>query len=331
MNPPPDQPENHPPANQPLPVYPPPGMMPPFGYPQPGMMPPPGYPPQGMPGYPPPGYMPPPGMPGYPPGFPPPGMPVYPQGGYVPLMPTVQPVPPAQGSLVQAWVSLAIRPSRENFAAWSQITTRNWIIESLAAGVGIYLLLMGVMLGLIFALNRGIPASGGAVLPAIGIVGTISVVIIGLVAVNYTLQVLTQAFGQALFMSKETYGALKVRFTRALRPIALAQVGITAVFFLLFTIASIIAYLIVSPVMGSVNQSAIASTIFGVVGIFFLFLIPNAIYGIMLQVQAGSVGSGFSRWAVFGINLLSGFALSFVFNIVIQLFSGILRLSLSGH
>lgn len=302
---PPEQPENQPPASQPAFGFPPPGSVPP-GYPPPGILPPPGY-------------------------MPPPGMPMYPQGGYVPMVPIVQPVPPAQGSLIQAWFSLATHPSRANFAAWSQITTRNWIIGSIAAGAGIYLLLIGVIAGLILTILNRVPSGNAASLPAVSIIGMVIGTAVVLTGVNYLLQVVAQAFGQALFMSQPTYGALKARFVRALRPIALAQVGMTSVLFVLGTIASIIAYFVIAPSVGTTNGATVGFTILTVFGLYALFLIPYTVYGIMLQVQAGSVGSGFSRWAVFGINLLSGFVLGFVVNVITQVLSGILRLSISGH
>jgi len=45
-----------------------------------------------------------------------------------------QPVPPAQGSLMQAWAEVIIHPTRHAFAAWGRRFSRQWIIVSFIVG-----------------------------------------------------------------------------------------------------------------------------------------------------------------------------------------------------
>ncbi len=315
------------PPQQPPPGYIPPGYgmqqgpPPGYGYPPPGQQPPPGY------GYPPPGQQPPPGY-----GYPPPLRPAYvpPAQYHVPPTDGRPPefVPPAVGTLFQAWRALGRRPSRQNYAAWAQAMQPGWIRSSVITATAITLvfgiiLFGGIFGGLIFLFNT-VAANDpqiGANNPAInGVLGSFGL-FFGLIALviplNFLASVFAIPFGQAVFMSS-TLGTLRQRYDRALKPWALAQVPLQFVSAVGFTVfVGLIALLFVIGANQPSNSTIGALMLVGFL-LYFVVLIPLSIYSIAQQVQAGSVGTGLNRWAVFGINLLTGFVLGIALNIVTQ-------------
>jgi hypothetical protein len=159
-----------------------------------------------------------------------------------------------------------------------------------------------------------------------------SVFLVFAVIAVYFAQVFAIPFGQALFMSP-SLGSVGQRFQRAMRPWALAQVGLqtlgvlaVAIFAVVFTtmlLPSLHTLIATAAPDGTPTDAASQSAVGGILGTFgilFLFSIPAAIYGIAMQVQPGAVGAAMNRWAVFGINLLTsvvlGFVLGIVFNII---------------
>ncbi len=325
---PPQPPDSGPP--QP-PQYPPPGYPPP-GYPPPGY-PPPGYPPQGYPpqGYPPQGYP----LPGYPPQFPQ----GYPQqGGYQVVPP--QYVPPAvyhvpategrqpefvqakQGSLIQAWFSLLLRPSRQNFAAWSQRATRGWAIGSIVtAGIIELLFLGGAMAGMVVLLNFLMPsinASTPGVTFNASFFTPFIVLTVVITPIAFIMQAFSIPFGQALFMSGGL-GKLRQRYARAIVPWSLSLVGtVIACAVVGGIVATLVAVVVNRIVTQNLSTADAASTIGIALLVFTPFYIFLAVYQVMLQVQSGAVGAAMNRWAIFGINLLTGLVMGVIFSIILQ-------------
>jgi hypothetical protein len=322
----PDQPQSQPQPSQPPPGYgtpqPPPGYMPP----PPGYATPPGYAPP--PGYgaqqpPPPGYMP-------PPAYMPPPVYVPPVAYHVPAGSGNPPqfVPPAQGSVAQAWVALATHPSRQNFVAWAQIATRDWIAQSIALGFAFYfvytLLTSFGLYSLTHTIITGLPANGSAnaaqVLAAFGNTYVITL-ILGLL--SYLAQVFAFPFGQALFMPA-TFGPLGQRYQRALRPWALAQPAIAGIELLLGLILFGLGYLLIVPNLhnlsnaGNSQINTLASNGLVFVLVIGLFSVGSTAYLIMLEVQSGAVGAAMNRWAIFGINLLTSLVIGIAANIILQ-------------
>jgi hypothetical protein len=236
-------------------------------------------------------------------------------------MPILQPVAPASGSLVQAWVSVATKPSRQNFAAWAQITTDGWVRGSIATAFALVVLLDAALTLGIYNLVQSINTSINTANPGVVPVGSATIaptylISLALVPIFSVGQMLVIPFGQAIFMSP-AMGTLRQRYTRALRPWALAQVGMYFVTLVFIAVGVGVGFLIISPQVNAA-PSALVGSILGTVGIFFLIGIPAEVYLVAMQVQSGSVGTGMSRWAVFGINLLTGLVLGLAYNIILQ-------------
>lgn len=287
-------------------------------------------PPSGYAGYMPPGYGPPP--PGYmpPPAFMPP--PVYippvvyhvpPNGGTPPQF-----VPPAQGSVAQAWVALATRPSRQNFVAWAQIATRDWVLQSIALGFAFYfvyaLLLSFGLYSVTNTIITGLPSSGSvSFTQAIAAFGNTYVITLIIGPLVYLAQAFAIPFGQAIFMPA-TFGTLGQRYQRALRPWALAQPAYGILVLLVGLVGFGLGYLLLVPNLQ--NLSTASSSQLGTLEgnatimflVIFLLLGLGTAYSITMQVQSGAVGASMNRWAVFGINLLTGFVLGIAENIILQ-------------
>lgn len=109
-------------------------------------------------------------------------------------------------------------------------------------------------------------------------------------------QIFVIPFGQALFMSS-SFGTLGQRYQRALRPWALAQVGIYAIYSLFFLIATGVVLAFILPLIQTYGNDStiVATSLSGALGIVFLLVIPTEVYLIAMQVQSGSVGTGMGR------------------------------------
>jgi hypothetical protein len=133
-----------------------------------------------------------------------------------------QPVPPAQGSLVRAWVDVIIHPTRHAFAAWGSRASRQWIVLSLIVG---------------FVLSE----SGYLVY------GYRLLAVMSASARSQSLQLLATSWGWSLIIALDlafdaialvlflwvvarsmpaTWGTMRTRMERVLRPLSLAFVGI---------------------------------------------------------------------------------------------------------
>jgi hypothetical protein len=66
------------------------------------------------------------------------------------------------------------------------------------------------------------------------------------------------------------------------------------------------------------DTTAFFSSLLAVYGLIFLIAIPVTVYQYMMQIQSGAVGAAMNRWAIFGINLLTGFVLGVALNIILQ-------------
>ncbi len=305
-----------PPGNYP----PPPGGQP--NYPPPG----------GQPNYPPPGagYPPPPGY--AQPGYPPPGGGYPPPAGYVPI-PTMQPVAPATGTLQQAWQQIATKPDRAVIAAWSQAANlpqnQTWVQNSLIVGAA-----LAAVAALIVGVLTFIAFSGVTLTTNVGGIGGLGAATIGGIIVSiierpiiYVGSVVALAFGLALFMP-ESYGPLQARFQRALKPLALAQVGVQVVGLVYGVIVGLLTLAIgrtavtisTASAAAAIGSAALFGCLTALIGIGF------AAYAVTVLVQSGSVASNLSRWAVFGIALLAGLAVgiaTLIINIPLSLLNGI--------
>lgn len=284
--------------NQPPPGYTPPAYPPPPGYPPPqGALP--GYPPNYGQGYPPPMYMAPPVY------VPPAAYHVPPSNGRPPEF-----VPAAEGSVVQAWISVATKPSRQNYVAWAQRVTPQWVTQSILAAAGLLVvtaIIVAVLVHTIFQsiisaiqANPNYITSSTAIQNATNALTGYSIFLVFAVIVSYVAQVFAIPFGQAVFMSP-SLGSLGQRFQRALRPWVLAQVGLQALGVILVAIVALILTNILLPGLHAViataapdgtasdaaTQSAVGSFL-GTFGLLFLLSIPASIYSIVMQVCWGS-------------------------------------------
>lgn len=342
----PEQPQAQvPPAGYPLAGYPPQGYQgyppPQPGYLPPGYMPPPGYgaqqpppPGYGVPGYPPPQGYPPGYMPGYQPGYPPPmylpppRIPPPREYAVPPAAPGMpyQIIPPAQGSLVQAWISVATNLSRQNIASWAQACKRGWVAWSIAFALVLYSLpFIGLAIATPFW-TQILPSLSDSNISAsdldrlrTGI--NIGVVVLALlVPFIYLGAIYSTSFFWALFMPKEL-GTVRQRMRRALRPYALTLPAVGIISAILLSLSILVDVQIFStshlfdPTYFSSHPHTTISPYSGWSALLNLVSLATSVYTISLLVQSGSVGTTMSRLAVFGVNLLAGFA--YVFALVI--------------
>jgi hypothetical protein len=353
----PNQPPQPPPGGQPN--QPPPGAVPPQGAVPPGYPPPQGAVP---PGYPPPQGAIPPGYPPYYQGYPPPiymappmyiTPPVYvpPAAYHVPPSNGQPPefVPPAEGSVVRAWFSVATNLSRQNYVAWAQRVTRQWATQSvlMAAGLlAVTAIIYSVMIQIIFQSitsaiqsNPNLATSATAIQDATNAMNGYSVFLVISVILTYLAQVFAIPFGQALFMSP-SLGSVRQRFLRALQPWVLALVGLQAVGVLVSAILAVILIVVFLPGLhtliatvspnGSPSNAVIGdilSSYLSAFTIIFLVGTPAAVYTYGMQIQSGAVGSAMNRWAVFGINLLTSVVISFALSIILSILGAIFFIS----
>ncbi len=276
-----------------------------------------------------------------PPGYPPPG---YAPGYYMPPPPYVPPavyhipaadgrppqmVPPASGSLLQAWLSIAVHPSRQNIAAWAQIATAGWVRASIIVAVVLQLAYATVLALVIHSIvESALSQATGLDAATQSSLQSMANLIFGVVLiapVTYLLKVFAIPFGQALFMSSGL-GTTGQRFQRALKPWALAQVGMTSATFLFGLLIVVLLEVQLVPSLQSLIASngasgpstAFVNSVFTLYGLIFLVYIPFTVYQYMMQIQSGAVGAAMNRWAIFGINLLTALVVGLVLNIVLQ-------------
>ena len=334
-----ENPQSNEPADQPAPATPPAQPTPPQpgpapNYPPPGyaapQQPPPGYTPPGYgaqqpppAGYPPPGQMPPPGY-----GYPPPGY--APRPAYVPPAPYHIPptdgrppefVPAAQGTLFEAWRSLATKPSRRNYVAWAQAMQPGWVRDSVIAAT-ILSAIYGVVMFVGFfifanALGSTLTATATDSSTASGVAITQNILhgesfFFLLIPVFYVVQIFAIPFGHAVFMSS-SLGTVRQRYERALKPWALAQVPLQLSQAIFGVILGLF-FLLLGTQLSNSTGAAIALIVLFVVIVAGIGL---GVYSYIQQLQSGSVGSGLIRWAVFGINLLTGFVVGIAVELVL--------------
>ncbi len=325
----PPQPNPVPPG-QPVPAYgypppPAPGYAPPgygpqqvspqgYGYPPPGQQPPLGY------GYAPPGYVAP--RPAY---APPAQYHVPPTDGRPPEF-----VPPAEGTLFQAWRALALKPSRQNYVAWAGAVQPGWVRSSILAGSIITLAFGGMLFLVIFfgadSISTNLFHTSTSPSPEESITFLRNIIRLEsffflLIPVFYVANVFAIPFGQAVFMPS-ALGTLRQRYDRAMKPWALAQVPLQLAEFVIGMIGIGIFFLvfIISQATGSTNADALFSSFSISSLLFFVLSMAANVYVYAQQLQSGSVGSGFNRWAVFGINLLTGFVTAIAAELVLAPF-----------
>ncbi len=248
-------------------------------------------------------------------------------------------VPPANGSMCDAWLTCAFRPTRANFAAWAQITTRRWIwsafvVASLLSAIGSFIVaIIFVNYWNTLALSitaqevqQGITTT--TTLP------TVSPVVAGLLfavfaPLNVASTLFAYPFGHAVFMPA-SMGSLRQRFVRALRPWSLIVVGQALLSTVTISAIAITFGAIVTPYLANLTQgnggSGFLAPFLLTEGLLLLISIPLSVYSISLQVQSGSVGTTFPRIGVFGINLLTGFVLGIGFQTLGYLVFAILRI-----
>lgn len=324
----------------------------PQGYPPQGYTPP-GYPPQGTTpqGYPPQGYAPP-GQQGYPPqGYAPPG---YPPQGYAPQQPPAgyaaypqmfaypppreyatppvfpgqpwQIIPPAEGSLLQAWFSVGTKFTRQNIASWAQASKKGWTTWSIVT----YLSLL-MFPYLLFAIGGAI--GGPSNTRVAFIIGTVAIV---LLFPLFTLgSLFATTFFWTLFMPK-TLGTQRERMTRAIKPYALVLPAAGIVTFVSLVISGIVVAISASTTHFSGTTGTSISTQSS--SVFFLgslvfdgFSLALSVYIYSLFLQAGSVGTTLTRIAVFGITLLAGLIVGVVFMVLLFIVIIVISVIVSSH
>ena len=294
-----------------------------------------------------PGYAPPPGY-GMQQPPPPSGYPVYPQGAFyqpgyqqqvyapppVPREYAVPPpvpgypwqvVPPAQGTLFQAWLSIGRNLSRQNIASWAQARKPGWTRTSIGVYLAFSMVPLIVLAGILFVVlpsfvqNVAATSNPPFSLSSADVqqIQTVAIVVAMLMVILVPVLALASMFGYiwflALFMPSEL-GTVRERMRRAITPYALTLPVAGAVSFLL-NIATFIFLAFALSNFNASNPSSI-STFAAFSPILNVLSIGVSVYAICLFLQSGSVGTTLSRWAVFGINLLWGFAVGVVFIIL---------------
>lgn len=322
-------PAGYPPPNYGVPGYPPaqpgyvpPGYQPPLGYGAQQPLPP-GY---GGPGYPQPGY--PPGYaPGYPPPMyvPPPRIPPPREYAVPPAAPGMpyQIVPPASGSLVQAWFSVGTKLSRQNIAGWAQACKPGWVTWSIAVALMLYTLpFVGLAIATPFW-TQSLPSLSDSTVSGSDLnnlrtgLNIGAVVLAVLIPVFYLGMIYSINFFWALFMPKEL-GTLGQRMRRAIRPYALTLPAVALISTILLILVMLVEAQVFSsmhlfdPTYLSSHPNATVSPYAGWSALLDLVSLAISAYAISLLVQAGSVGTTLSRWAVFGIYYLAAIALELV-------------------
>jgi hypothetical protein len=255
-------------------------------------------------------------------------------------------VPPAEGSLFQAWVSVGTRLTRQNIAAWSQACKRGWVAWSIAAYLTIALLpfLAVVIWGAIAgpSLIQNLFTSAGETISAADIQRLQNGFIIAAIVIAIVVPLLALAslyattFFWALFMPA-TLGTVRERMRRAIKPYALILPATGLVTFLAFGLAAVVIALVASNIHFSGGSTAAENaTVTQASSLLILgSLITNAfsialgVYTYSLLLQAGSVGTTLSRLTVFGIDLLAGLVfgvvISVLFFIAIAVIDAIVR------
>lgn len=248
--------------------------------------PPPTFPPNPPPGYvPPPGYLPPRAvMPGYLPVY------VYVAPQYQPAMappqpkPPPQPVAPASGTLFQAWVSLTVRPTLRNFAAWSQRADGRWIALSYLTAI-----LFSTMMRLfMLSYDNGSKHIIGYLFGTNFSVWVAISLLIGLDLVLYlaNLSILTSFAPRKL-------GTFGQRFNRLLRPTVLILPGKS-----LLSLLTVPVFIINSALAGE-NTIYLAILLKLTILLLLLFLLlAYFFYTIFLSVQAYAAGSSIHRGVI---------------------------------
>ena len=278
---------------------------------------------------------------------PPTGYPAYPQGAYYPqpmfayappreyATPPAFPgqpwqtVPPAEGSLFQAWVSVGTRLTRQNIASWAQASKRGWtawsiityliitLLPLLALAIGGAIVGPSIMQNLVTSQGQTISAADLQSLQIGLIITAVVLVIAAPLLVLASLYATT--FFLALFMPA-TLGTLRERMRRAIKPYALSLPATGLVSTLSLVIAGLLIVL-----LGSSFHISTVTTVAGTPAptpfptsfalgslVFDAISLALTVYTYALFLQTGSVGTTLSRIAVFGIRLLAGFVFGFV-------------------
>ncbi len=213
------------------------------------------------------------------------------QSGPLPLADTLedytsQIVPPAEGSLPQAWLAVAktifpiMRPNGVAFAAWAGAATRQRVIVSLGAGLCLFWL--NVLVGSFFTQGIGLVTLHGLTRK--------DEFLLLLSPVPYLAAVLLIPLA-VTSVAPRFFGGVGARFLRVMRPWALAQVGIG-----------------VALVSGQLAKFAIVVATGGnefLQGILLLLPIPIAMcYVLGMSTFALSVGAYRSAWTVQPIGIV---------------------------
>ncbi|HEV2238918.1 MAG TPA: hypothetical protein VGR57_19830 [Ktedonobacterales bacterium] len=190
---------------------------------------------------------------------------------------------PANATVAQAWLAIALRPSRRNIAAWARASSRSWVVTSLVVATAWAMVINGyayVIRGLIWPPAPakaehylfGAPSPLGRILYALDLVPIESFV--ATIAVAY-------AVSRVMPPSDETAMA---RFQRVLVPYALAQVS---------GIGAAIIQEILANIPEPVLQAHTLQPVTLVKGSATLALLA---YSIALHLNALAAGSGMNRW-----------------------------------
>jgi hypothetical protein len=217
----------------------------------------------------------------------------------LPLQPI--PVVPASGTLTQAWRDVALHPTRHTFATWAQAAQRQWVILSLVVGAGLATITTTFDQIRTHITPVSSPSDLGRFLPPYTATAT-SVVAVITSPVGFVLGVLGVAASLAFFMPA-TYGTWTARFTRALRPWALAQVGLGVVGVLLSGL-SLLLSLAIRAYSGPIPNLAALPAVIALGVLTFACGIGLVIYFFVMLLQAGTVGSDLGHWTVLGAALL---------------------------
>jgi hypothetical protein len=196
------------------------------------------------------------------------------------------PVPPAQGSLLKAWVELTIHPTLRGFAAWGRKASQYWVIFSFIFGFILFetgkLFLDFHLLSLTNSANRPI------YLKLLATHWGVTIVI--LLDILFFLAIISVFLGIVVRNMPSALGSMRKRLHQVLRPLSLSLVGVGIIN---------LAWNLIIVILNT--------TIVSNIGLFLGFI--ASLYQLLLILQAISVGAHRKRIEALIMMILAGILL----------------------
>jgi hypothetical protein len=208
-----------------------------------------------------------------------------------------QTVPRIEGSLPSAWIKVATRFSRANFAGLVQGRDNSIITLSLAAGM-----ILGVVASVIEGIATLATANQGNWLatPRHIVISAIAGMLLS--PISYLVGVLGQAVALTYLMHP-TLGTFRQRLARVLRPLSLSLIGIGVVAIARSLVQAGITLVIPHPTELSIGTVGLGYGI-GQCG-NALAALGFIVYSMTLTVQSTAVGSNLPRFVVFILTIVA--------------------------